>query len=186
MKVNIIKISSLSYLLFIVFNCAGIPGHPGHISESTSKFDNTRYLTMEPAWLAETSTVKMSLFKNSKMPDSLVVLTVVLKGVHHISDEKSLLFNVDGQFFEFSSIDETTKYEYDEGVYSSYNYAPSTNWSSKRYPITTWFLNKINNAQDVRVKILLETEFLEARFSSDFQNARSSFREFYKKLTYWE
>lgn len=169
-------------LLFGILNCASMPGMPGHIKESTSKFDNSKQMVMEPAWVGS-DPIKFGLFKNSNMPKDIVVLDVIVKGVESFATGKSLHFNIDGQFYSFGSIDEMTDYEVDPGWVSGYQSVPTTSWSSKRYIIKTDFLNQMINGEKVMVKVSLEKKFIEGEFSSDVPtSARPAFRTFYEKL----
>ena len=182
---KLIKYITFICVVIVLYSCASMPGVPGHISESISKFDDTKQLSMEPAWLYN-SPIKLSLLKTTKMPDSLVALIAVVKGAHNFSSGKSLQFNVDGEVFAFESIDSFTDINTDSGVYSSVAYIPPSNWSSKRYVVSKKFIKRLIDANEVWVKIDLFKEFVEGRFSSDAPTtARPAFREFYKRISQW-
>ncbi len=168
--------------IIILFTCAGMPGMPGHITESTSKFDNSKQLTMEPAWVGD-GPIKFSLFKSTKMPKDTLILEAIIKGIESISQGNSLHFNVDGTIYDFKSIDDLTDFEVEEGWYRSTIYVPPASWSSKRYIIDTKFLNLINSAKNVIVKLNLKNEFVESEFSKDNPTAaRPAFKKFYEKM----
>lgn len=181
----ILKSIVIVLLCILLFSCAAIPGMPGHIIESTSKFDNTKQITMEPAWLYN-SPIKLALTKTTKIPDDVIVLDAVVKGTYNFSQGKSLHFNIDDQIYSFESIDMITDINTTSGVYNSIAYIPPSNWSSKRYLITIDFLKILLTAKKVWVKIDLMKEFVEGEFSSDAPTtARPAFRDFYTKISKW-
>tara|TARA_B100000315_G_C14439865_1_gene524201 strand:+ start:376 stop:927 length:552 start_codon:yes stop_codon:yes gene_type:complete len=174
----------ISIIVLNLYGCI-TPGVPGYISESVSNFDGSRQITIEPAWLYNSS-IKLGLFKNSEMPDSTIVLIAVVKGAYSFSEGQSLHFKIDGKFESFSSIDNLTDMETSSGFYGSGIHIPASNWSSKRYLITKDFLNRLINADDVWVKIELRKEFVEGPFSSDFPTtARPAFKDFYDRIEKW-
>jgi len=166
-----------------IFSCYTIPGGPGWVSESVSDFDGTRMIQMEPAWLYS-SPMKLGLFHSSKMPDSSVILTAIVKGISNFSKGKSLHFNIDGEFISMESFDEITDIEIDPGIYDKYTHVSSTSWSSKDYLISKKFIKQLIEGKKVLVKIDLDKEFVEGEFSSDAPTtARPGFREFYEKIS---
>jgi hypothetical protein len=183
----------LIHILFIVpiisiFACATVPGMPGHVYEASSKVDNTREISMKPAWLCSSAldcNLKLALFKNSKMPEDKIVLIVVVRGAHNFSKGESLRFNADGQIFSFSSVDELTDIKTNPG-YSDVSlgfYIPPSNWSSKRYIVSKNFIQKIINAKEVWARVDLSKTYVEGKFSVDTSTtARPAFREFYSRL----
>ncbi len=173
------------FMILLFIGCAGtpnMPGMPGYISESTSAFDGSKQLSMEPAWLDD-SIAKLSLLKSTKMKGDKLVLTVIVKGTYTFRRFESLHFNVDGEIVSFKSIDSITNIETSPGFSGSGFYFPPSNWSFKRYIITEDFLKHIISAERVVVKIELSKTFVEGVFSKDdFRLARPAFIEFYKKL----
>jgi hypothetical protein len=183
MKV-ISAISTLTALLLLQ-GCS-TTGMPGHVSESVSKFDNTRQISMEPAWLYD-SPIKLSLFWNSNMKNGDIYLYGTVKGAHSIARGQSLHFNVDGKIKSFSSTDTFTDFQTTSGgVYNS-SYIAGSNWSTKRYLINSKFLTEILSAKYVAVKIDLQKEYVEGVFSRDaMTTARPAFRNFRAKASrYW-
>jgi hypothetical protein len=150
---KLVQIST--FLLFLTAACmpnVNGPGMPGHISSSVSKFDSTKQLKMEPAWLYDSAPgIKVSLFKNTKMKENDFVMTVVVAGAETFADSKSLHFNVDDDIYSFESLDSLTDIETTEGFYNSVAYFPPTNWSSKDYLVNKEFINLILNARSVVV-----------------------------------
>ena len=184
-KKKLIQSFTTILTISLLFGCASMPGVPGHISESISKFDNVKQLSMEPAWLYN-SPIKLSLFKTTKMADSIVVIYATVKGAYNFSSNKSLQFNIDGKIYDFSSIDNLTDIITDSGIYNNVAYIPPSNWSSKRYIITKEFIKHLIDANKVWVKINLSQKFVEGKFSSDAPTtARPAFREFYRKILEW-
>lgn len=182
---NQIKIKIYIMLILVIglfYGCATIPGGPGDVSESVSHFDNTKQLSMEPAWLYD-SKIKLSLFKTTKMDDNLVVMYVFVEGSRIFSRGKSLKFNVDGKIYAFKSIDDLTDINTSPGIYNNIVYIPPYNWSSKRYIVTKDFIKRLIDARRVWVRVELSKEFVEGEFSSDaFTTARPAFRKFYRSM----
>jgi len=181
MKKNIII-----WLLFLILTgCVSSSTIPGSISENISNYDGTKELSIEPAWLYDSS-IKLGLLKNTKMEKDDIVLIAVVKGTHLINSGESLHIRIDKKFFNFSSIDSMTDIKMTEGAYSGI-YIPPSNWSSKRYIITKAFLEKLINANDAWVKIELSKTYVEGRFSSDaLTTARPAFKKFYEKINKWD
>ena len=182
---NIINIVTVLIIVVILYGCFATPGMPGYISESVSNFDGSRQINMEPAWLYN-SPIKLALFKNTKMPDTTIVLIAMVKGAHNFVGGQSLHFNIDDNIESLSAIDDFTDIETESGFYGSGIYIPASNWSSKRYLVTKDFVNHLISGSDVWIKIELTKEFVEGRFSSDaLTTARPAFREFYEKIERW-
>jgi len=161
------------------------PGMPGYISVSESKFDGSKQITIEPAWLYD-SPIKLSLMKNTKMAEQSIILTVVVKGTHTFATGKSLHFNIDNEIVSFEAMDTFTDIETTPGLYNSVASLPASNWSSKRYTVTKDFINRIINANDVWVKVELTKTFVEGKFSSDAPTiARKPFKSFMEKINAW-
>lgn len=175
----------LSFLILIVIfitSCSSMPGMPGYISESTSKFDGSKQISMEPAWL-KGSLIKLSLFKNSRIKDGEVILTAIVKGAYIFSDGESLYFNVDGNVVGFKSIEKSTEINTSSGYAGSGVYIPPSNWSAKSYLVTTDFIKQIVNSENVIVKVNLRRSFAEGEFATDAPTtARPAFKKFLKKI----
>ena len=183
MKFKLSRILTFTLLGFILNGCASMPGMPGNIIENVSSFDGSKELTMEPAWLYDSS-IKLSLYQNTKMNDTDVVLTAIVKGAHSFSRGKSLHFNIDGEIVSYEPIDSTTDIETSSGFYGSGMYIPPSNWSSKRYAINVDFIERLVSAERVIIKIDLSKSYVEGVFSSSAPTtARSPFREFHKRLS---
>jgi len=178
-------IFSILILQLSIFNCTNLPGTPGHISRHTSEFDNTRQLSMEPAACGEA--FRLSLFKSSTMPDSLLILTAMVKDVHTFSPGKSLEVRINREFFAFDNLDEATDHKIDEAIIvGSAVLHPTTAWSSQRYIITVKFLEQMINGEEVWVKIHLDKEYVEGKFStSGLTDARPAFKKFYAEIQKW-
>lgn len=172
----------LAISVLLMTACATMPGMPGFISESTSEFDGSKQIKMEPAWLYN-SLIKLALFKNTKIDINDVVLTVVVKGTHSFSEGESLHFNIDGDIVSFKSIDLLTDINTSSGFVGSGIYIPPSNWSSKDYLVSKHFIQRLINAERVVVKVDLRKSFVEGVFSSDAPTtARPAFREFYERI----
>ena len=165
------KIYLLSFCSLLFLSCITLPGQTLH---SVSKFDGSKQIIMEPAWLPY-SPIKLALFKNTKMKPDEVLLTVVVRGVRSFSRGESLRFNVDGEIVDFKSIDVLTEFK---SYHNSRLY-----WSSKEYLIDAVFIKKIIEAKRVVVKVNLNKEYVEGVFSQDgIGLARPVFRKFYAQI----
>ena len=175
----------LSIILLSSWGCMNAPGMPGYIYISESKFDNTKQIEIEPAWLWN-SEIKLSLMKNSKMEEDEIILTAIVKGAHLISKDKSIHFNIDGEKISFKSIDNFTDIETSPGLYNSVASIPASNWSSKRYLVTKDFITKIVDANKVWVRIDLDKTYIEGEFSKDAPTtAKKPFKSFMDSINTW-
>lgn len=168
-------------ILVLTSGCTTLPGSPGYITESSSLFDNSKSINIEPAWLIDGlrgSDIKLSLYKNSKMDENMVILIALVMGAESIAKDTSLHFKIDDQIVSFSSIDTLTDIETKESHGKYYQ-----NWSSKRYQITIDFLKRIIEAEKVIVKLDLAKTYAEGEFSTDrLTTARPAFRKFLERI----
>jgi hypothetical protein len=114
-------VACLGLVLCVLTGCSSMPGMPGYIKESTSTFDKSTELSMEPAMVFRNndgfsgSDLQLGLFWRSSMrPDEIVVIASV-RHAESLSSGNSLHFNVDGQISSFASIDELTDFKYKPG-----------------------------------------------------------------------
>lgn len=141
---------------------------PGHISESISEFDGIKTIKMEPGWIGS-GPIKLGLVYSSNLPDSLIIMPVLVRGINSFSNGKSLHFNIDGEFIS---------------IESSGKSFIEIDWSSKNYPIKKSLIKKLIDGQRVWVKVDLIDEIVEGEFSSDAPgSARTGFRNFYIRLS---
>ncbi len=181
-------VACLALAFCALTGCSSMPGMPGNIKESTSTFDNSIELSMQPAFVFRTndgfsgSDLRLALFWRSSMRPGDLVVEVYVRGAESFSTGKSLHFNVDGQIISYASIDELTDIQFKPGSYRGV-YIPATNISSKRYLINRQFLDRLLSAHDVRVRLDLRKSFVEGIFSDDTpSSARRAFKEFSEKL----
>ena len=169
-------------LLIGLVGCAGsLLPVPGDIIETTSKFDGSRQISIEPAWVG--NSIKLTLFKNTKMPVNDIILTVVVRGARLFAKGNSLHFNVDGKIVSFKSIDRLTDIKTSSGFAGGGYYIPPSNWSSKAYVVGKSFIKRIIAANRVVVKIDLTKTYVEGVFSKDgYTRARPAFKKFYARL----
>ncbi|MDH4026785.1 MAG: hypothetical protein OEU57_15380 [Desulfuromonadales bacterium] len=179
----IIARAFLIYLILSVVTLASCGTQsPGHITQTTSSFDGSKQLIMEPAWLYS-SIIKLALFKSSKMPNEKLILTAVVRGSHIFDDDPSLHFNIDGETLSLSSVDRLRDIDTSEGFTGSGFYVAPSNWSSKDYLVDVSFLEKIITAEDVYVTVELTDFYAEGIFSSDAPiTARQAFKDFLKQI----
>jgi hypothetical protein len=171
----------LILLMLLMIGCASTPGAPGYVTVSSSNFDSSTQVSMEPAWLWN-SPIKLELFWNTKMPDSQLVISALIQGLETFSDGESLQFNIDGEIVGFTSIDEYTEYETVSGYAGGGIYVPPASFSYKRYIVDLDFINHLISAEEVIVRVSLEASYAEGNFSSDAPTtARPAFRKFISK-----
>ena len=155
----------LLVLILSLAGCTSIPGMPGHITATTSSFDGSRSVSMKPVFLITKSNnvpVSFGMYWNSKIENNTIVLTVRIARTVSISNGESLKFRVDGELFNFISTDRFTAFGHDLGASSS-----------KRYIIPISFIDKINEAKSVKVRVELSKSYAEADYSL---NASSSIK----------
>jgi len=165
-----------------------MPGMPGHITESTSKFDGRKTLAMEPAWLYNTTSLKLGLYKDSTLPKDKVILTAVAVGAHAISPGKSLKFNIDNETVALKTHQQLTHIKTTAGTHGYVRshegaHARSYNASSKDYLVDITFIKRILKAENVAVRLDFRNSYAEGIFSHDgISLARPAFNNFMKKL----
>ena len=175
--------SLIFILLVFISGCASM-GMPGSITETVSQFDNTKEITMEPAWLyGGSGAIKIGLYKKSKMETDSVVMTAVVRGTHIFDDKGLLQFNIDGEIVVLESFDNSTIIETVPGMYTSVYSFPAYNESSKRFLISKDFIFKLLGAEKVWVKVEMQRDYVDGEFSKDYPSlARPAFRKFYEKI----
>ncbi|MBW1842126.1 MAG: hypothetical protein JRI75_10085 [Deltaproteobacteria bacterium] len=161
------KTTLFCFVCLFVNACAGMP-MSGKIHESTSKFDGSRQLIMEPEPVHGTS-MMLSLFKNTNMPEDIIVLKVFVSVVENFSEGAALHFIIDGDAYRFVPTSRVTNF---------------TSWSYMDFTITKAFLKKLIDAEKVIIKVSSgEKKYTEGEFSKDdVETARPAFRTFYSKL----
>jgi hypothetical protein len=185
---NVVTVFILMLLPILLVGCAGMPGMPGHITESESSFDKSVQLSMEPGMVFRDndgysgSDLQLALFWRSTMKPGELILEAYVTGAHNFSNEKSLNFNVDGEVTSFTSIDQLTNIVYDPDLFVG-GTITGGNVSSKRYLISSVFLDRLLVADDVRVKLDLGRTFVEGVFSdTSLGSAKQAFVKFIKRV----
>ena len=185
------KLFSIGVMLFLfaLTGCAALT--PGNIQESQSTFDGSTELVMEPPALVRSSaatwsgtSMEMSLFWNSKMKPGQLVLEVYVEGIQSFAQAESLHFNINGAIVSFVSIDQLTGFETESGFFGpAGEYHSPTTHSSKRYLISTEFLERIINARDVRIRLDLSKIYVEGVFSrGDAGTVKPAFSKFHARM----
>jgi hypothetical protein len=184
---NVVTVFILMLLPTLLVGCAGMPGMPGHITESESSFDKSVQLSMEPGMVFRDndgysgSDLQLALFWRSTMKPGELILEAYVTGAHNFSNEKSLYFYVGGEVTNFISIDQLTNIVYDPDLYGGT--IPGANVSSKRYLISSDFLDRLLVADDVRVKLDLGRTFVEGVFSdTSLGSAKQAFVKFIERV----
>lgn len=171
--------SSISLVTLFLVSCATM-NIPGGIKVSESGFDKSKEIIVKPGWVG--NSIKLGLFKNSKMPKDQVFLSVVVIGAKLFSSGKNLKINIDGQKLEFEPIETTTTIETKSGASSGNIYIPAVNESSKAYLVSMDFIDKLNKAKSAVVKVELQNSYVEGEFSSGgYTTAKPGFQEFMLK-----
>lgn len=153
---------------------AQLPGTPGYISESTSKFDGGREISMEPGWTD--GDIRLGLFWRSTMHPDQVRITALIHGAHNI---ERLSFNIDGNIVSFQPTDTLTHIWTEPGA----GYFAPTNWSEREYMISRQFIDRLLAAERVAVRLDLMRGYVEGIFSEDRPTmARPAFRAFYDRV----
>jgi hypothetical protein len=152
-------------LLLFLPACSNIPGMPGHVSVFQSKFDQIREIRMEPAWVD--NSFKVGLFKNTNMPDSLMIFSAYIKGVVSVN---YAAVRVNNKIFVLQKLGDVTSYEHP--------------WSYRRFAFPAALLPEmIDENNEVWVKVGYDDNYSEGKFSRDDPSAaRPGFRKFYAKL----
>lgn len=177
--------------LFICLAVAGCSSMPGSITERTSSFDGSTELSMKPAFIYRSSDgfsgsdLQASLHWRSSMDTDQLILTMYANGIHRIPSENSLKIKINGDLYEFSSIDLFTDFASKYGPSSSWAIVPPSNSSLKRYSVETGFIRSMLSAKDVRVRLNLGTaNYVEGIFSdTTLSAAKPAFEEFMRKRT---
>ena len=169
----------LLILILSLASCASIPGMPGHITATTSSFDGSRAVSMKPTILITKSNnvpVLFGMYWNSKMENNTIVLTVRIARTVSISNGESLKFRVNGELFNFTSTDRFTAFGHNLGANSS-----------KRYIIPISFIDKINKAKSVKVRVELSKSYAEADYVlSASSSIKSNVIDFMSKVGNYE
>lgn len=167
---------------------ANMSGMPGSITDQVSSFDGQREITMQKSYIRQNSastagfnpaTMSMGAFWSSKMPKDTIIVDVGVDGTYSIATDESLQFNVDGTMYQFSSVDKRLT---DIKVGGS---ATGGNYSSRQYALTRTFVQKLIDAKDVRVKLILDKTYVTGFFTTENNwggDARPAFIEYLKRL----
>lgn len=167
---------------------ANMSGMPGYISDNVSSFDGQREISMHRAFIRQNksaslgmnpTSIAVSALWTSTLPNDTILVDIGLDGTSSISIDNSLQFNVDGEQFQFSPIDKgITNIEVGGGTLQG-------NFSSRRFALKRSFIQKIINAKDVRVKLLLDKTYVTGFFNTDENwagDAKPAFIEYLKRL----
>jgi hypothetical protein len=163
--------------LIALSSLTGCVSTPGSMGRSTSMFDGTKEVSIEPGWLSgghflTAAPIKLGVHWSSAMGQNAVI-DAYFSGTDSITGIK---FNIDGEVFELQALDATTKFDYTPGVVYG-------TWSSMRFAANLAFIEKLVSANKVIVKISLSKSYVEGVFSTDASTmARPGFRKFLKQV----
>lgn len=148
---------------------------PGDVRTTESKFDGAKEAVMEPAWVDTSGSIKLGLFKNTKMKPAEYIMRVVVSGAHNFERGKNLHVKVDDKVYSFESPDSMTNHQLDSGS----AYVAATSWSSKTYVVTESLLNDMLNGKSVVVKVDLTDSYVEGNFHvGGYTTAKKNFPVF--------
>lgn len=156
--------------------CGCLQPLAGTVSTSTSKFDSTKQIAVEPAWVYPG--FKLGGHWNDKMGD-VVMLEAVVRGVENI---QVLQLNIDGEIVTLMPEDQATDHEYSPGVYTSVASAPGGAWSARRFQTDKALIEKIAYASKVMGKLTLSSGSVEGEFRNGMQMAKPAFVKFSAQL----
>ncbi|MEH8018570.1 hypothetical protein MN202_15105 [Rheinheimera muenzenbergensis] len=173
----------IALVIAALSSCSSMPGMPGFIDVKESKFDGSKIVSMEPAFVGYSDQIKMGLYWQSTLPEEVILLTVWVRGAELFSSGKSLHFNVDGEFYSLDANDDSFNVKTTNGgVYNSVMIPPS-NWSGITYRTSKNFIKKINSAKKVIVKVDLRAGYLEGEHTvSNPTSSKTGFVNFFKKI----
>ena len=85
-------------------------------------------------------------------------MTANIPSAINIGSDDSLMFNIDGEFFTFSSASKTTNIETVTKYVSGYR-VPAGNVSSRKYLVPLTFLDKVVKADRVVAKVIFDIKY---------------------------
>lgn len=164
--------------------CASMPGMPGYTSKIESKFDNAVEYHMIPAWVPDSSGMKMGLFWSSRMPKDTYEIQAWVTPISIFSGGACLQFKADGRMIALSPYDSTESTFFQEGSYANGLTIPSSTWSFRKFQITSTDLKTIINARETLVRLALQNgRYLEGELSKDVPGSVvSPFKDFVAKI----
>jgi hypothetical protein len=164
----------------LLVGCAGLGlVSVGDTLVSESKFDGSKQAEMVPAWVGSGSPIKLGLFKNTKMDADKYIMKVVYSGAENFAPGKNFHVKIDGQLYSFESSDAVTNLWMEPGSAGGGVYTPSTNWSSKDYPVTEKFINQMLEGKVVLIKLEMRKSYVEGEFHpGGFTTAKRNMPEF--------
>jgi len=181
---RIVSLVSAMILAAILSGCMSVPGMPGYINESTSSFDGTTELSMQPAFVYRNnngmsgSSFKLGLFWRSDMPGDLLLLIAEVDGTHIFADGRSLEFNIDGRRTSLESVDSMNDIRYEPGA----GQVRGDNVSSTRYAVDQEFIEDLLQAERATVRLNLRQTRMEGVFTdSTISSANVAFKSFMQK-----
>jgi len=177
----------IAFGLLLLVGCSAMPGMPGYISKTESSYNGAIQYDMEPGFVYRGNDsfsgadLFMSLSWNTKMKDDILLIAHISR-LSSILRSNSLHFMIDGDEVSLSSIGTFTDRRYEPGVYST-TYIPGTSYASRTYVVKVSFIERLINANDVRVKLDTSDGYVSGYFSNDTtSSAVSAFRDFMEKV----
>jgi hypothetical protein len=181
---RVLQVTAIATALFS-FGCYTTPGYYGYISETVSKVDGTRQISMKPFPVGD-SPIRLSLLKNSSMPKDLILLIVQLEGAHDFNKESLVLFDLDSDIYRFRPYEGPTDRRPGPNDVNVLVYDATAHWSSERYGITTEFLRKLCAARTAVIRLDLGDEFYEGTLQyAPAVSDRSALKSFYERVMKW-
>ncbi|MBF0371586.1 MAG: hypothetical protein HQL52_19285 [Magnetococcales bacterium] len=181
---------------FVLSGCGGLmsaqyientmdrPGYYGYISENESEFDQTKTLSMEPAFL-DKGPVFIGIRWNSAMDSEEYILVVERQDAVNFDPEEPLQFNVDGLMYDLKPIDGRSfgymgKKLLGGGTSFMDPVVDVGNKTQKEFWVTEDFLHKVANGQ----KTIVRAHYLQHKFTESRVDPTGDSLVIYEKYPY--
>ncbi|MBW1787064.1 MAG: hypothetical protein JRK53_10690 [Deltaproteobacteria bacterium] len=173
------------FVALIFVGCYTTPGYYGYISETVSKIDNTRQISMKPFPVGD-SPLKLGMYKSSTMPKDMVLLVVQLQGAHNFDKGSLLRFNIDATPYSFPPYQAPGLRRSSPDDINVLVYDATSHWSTERYAVTMDFIRNLYTAHGTVVRVDLGNEFYEGSlFYHSAVSDRTAIKSFHDRVMKW-
>lgn len=170
-------------LISILLLTGCMAGMPNNIKTSTSSFDNSQHIQMEPGFVYENADFtsyayfKLGLSWNSNDKNVTIITAEIPQSIVNINSNKGLQFNIDGEIVKFDSYEIFTKHDVSSAQQTVYSE------SKKRFVTDKSFIKKLITAKSVKVKLLTGDGYLEGDLLVDKPSAAiHGFKDFIQQI----
>ena len=152
-------------VFFLVSGCGVIKSNEDillgmyNISEvGEIKFDSTKYVRMRNI---SCSPIMFELYQDTlKQKEGVVLLKAGVNFIDNLGDGESLEFRVDGEYYQFKAVSDSTQHS------DIYLGSAVVNYSYKKYLVSTDFVKSVGGAEELLVRVsLLSGAFVDGRCS---------------------